>query len=53
MKFFKNFRFVAAALTNSAAVGSGLAIAQTPAFFRIGTGGTAGGSVANFLMGRE
>lgn len=57
MKFFKNFRFLAATLIVGVAIGSSLAIAQTPAFFRIGTGGTAGtyypigGLIANAISG--
>lgn len=58
MKFGKNFRrFMAAAVLGTAALGVTLATAQSPSFFRIGTGGTAGtyypigGLIANAISG--
>ncbi|MCO4319242.1 TAXI family TRAP transporter solute-binding subunit [Phyllobacterium sp. 21LDTY02-6] len=58
MKFKLKFRPLAvAAIIGSMAIGASLAIAQTPAFFRIGTGGTAGtyypigGLIANAISG--
>ncbi|KAB0538395.1 TAXI family TRAP transporter solute-binding subunit (plasmid) [Pseudochrobactrum algeriensis] len=58
MKFGKNFRrFMAAAVLGTAALGVTIATAQSPSFFRIGTGGTAGtyypigGLIANAISG--
>ncbi|WP_421091207.1 TAXI family TRAP transporter solute-binding subunit [Pseudochrobactrum sp. MP213Fo] len=58
MKLGKNFRrFMTAAVLGTAALGVTLAVAQSPSFFRIGTGGTAGtyypigGLIANAISG--
>ncbi|WP_439271347.1 TAXI family TRAP transporter solute-binding subunit [Pseudochrobactrum sp. HB0163] len=58
MKLGTGFRrFMAAAVIGTAALGISVAVAQSPAFFRIGTGGTAGtyypvgGLIANAISG--
>lgn len=58
MRLFKNVRSLAiVAVVGSLSFVSALAVAQTPAFFRIGTGGTAGtyypigGLIANAISG--
>lgn len=58
MNFGKSFRrFMTAAVLGTAALGVTIASAQTPSFFRIGTGGTAGtyypigGLIANAISG--
>ena len=58
MQLFKNGRSLAiAAVIGSMVLGTAFAVAQTPAFFRIGTGGTAGtyypigGLIANAISG--
>lgn len=60
MSFLKGTRRTALAVVlGSAALAAGLAVAQTPAFFRIGTGGTAGtyypigGLIANAISGNN
>ncbi|NUB13000.1 TAXI family TRAP transporter solute-binding subunit [Azospirillum brasilense] len=58
MKFMSKTRRLAfAAVAGAVAIGAPVAVAQTPAFFRIGTGGTAGtyypvgGLIANVISG--
>ncbi|AIB14653.1 immunogenic protein (plasmid) [Azospirillum baldaniorum] len=58
MKFMSKTRRLAfAAVAGAVAIGATVAVAQTPAFFRIGTGGTAGtyypvgGLIANVISG--
>ena len=58
MRFTRRI-LAAGAIIGSLAVGLSFAVAQTPAFFRIGTGGTAGtyypigGLIANAISGAE